>query len=476
MSLLVKYGTADNMIDITPILYEKFRKNNIIFIPKDDSIRADCFSDPAYGVIKSIFISDKYNTTENEYTHFSDIYIDIKNDRNIIYVNKNTPDNIKKLFPSDLSYDKIKSLYSENDQNQNKTIHISEKIFKYIKEYQGDQAEQSNNVGEQKIIYLTSGGEINEIEGFNNKNIIKKITNPERPTICFATMCKNEEHCIQETLESVYRYIDYWVVHDNGSTDRTCEIVINFFKEKNIPGEIVIDKWYGFDYNKTLMFEKCYGKTDYVLHIDADDLLCGDFKFTNDDVGFLKYCIETKRGSASYKCSVLYDNNVRWKICSVAHTIIRYLDNPENLKDSTDFKCDCYCMSRDTGTRAQDPEKYLKDALRLKDQFFRTLIEDPDGLNIRSVFYTAQSYFDQNMFKEACQWYSLYTKLKDNWLEEVFESNLRILRCYVELDFPKNKIIDQANKTISIFEDRAEPYLFIGRYLNNIGSYILAYN
>ena len=39
------------------------------------------------------------------------------------------------------------------------------------------------------------------------------------PTLCFITMCKNEEHCIQQTLESVYKHIDYWVVCDTGSTD-----------------------------------------------------------------------------------------------------------------------------------------------------------------------------------------------------------------------------------------------------------------
>jgi len=31
------------------------------------------------------------------------------------------------------------------------------------------------------------------------------INTSNKPTICFATMCKNEEHCIQETLESVYK-------------------------------------------------------------------------------------------------------------------------------------------------------------------------------------------------------------------------------------------------------------------------------
>ena len=29
-----------------------------------------------------------------------------------------------------------------------------------------------------------------------------------KSTICFATMCKNEAHCIIETLESVYKYND----------------------------------------------------------------------------------------------------------------------------------------------------------------------------------------------------------------------------------------------------------------------------
>ena len=74
----------------------------------------------------------------------------------------------------------------------------------------------------------------------NNKIIDEPVsyTKKGKPTICFATMCKNEEHCIRETLKSVYKYIDYWVVEDTGSTDRTCEIVTEFFKEKNIPGEL----------------------------------------------------------------------------------------------------------------------------------------------------------------------------------------------------------------------------------------------
>src|SRR5258708_39562065 len=94
-----------------------------------------------------------------------------------------------------------------------------------------------------------------------------------RPSICFATMCKNEEHCIRQTLESVYKFIDTWVVCDTGSTDRTCEIVRDFFRERNIPGELFVDAWTGFDVNKTLMMSRAYNRSDYVMHLDADSTL-----------------------------------------------------------------------------------------------------------------------------------------------------------------------------------------------------------
>ena len=52
------------------------------------------------------------------------------------------------------------------------------------------------------------------------------------PKLCFGSMCKNEEHVIIDTLNSVYKHIDYWVICDTGSTDNTCKLIIDFFTEK----------------------------------------------------------------------------------------------------------------------------------------------------------------------------------------------------------------------------------------------------
>jgi len=150
------------------------------------------------------------------------------------------------------------------------------------------------------------------IFGIPEKKPPSQTQNNKKLTICFATMCKNEEHCIRDTLESVYKYIDTWVVHDTGSTDNTCNIITEFFKEKGIPGELYCEEWKGFDYNKTKMFEKCYGKSDYILHIDADDLLLGDFKFDVDST-YDSYYLTTKRQSLTYNCIILWRNTLKWK-------------------------------------------------------------------------------------------------------------------------------------------------------------------
>jgi len=53
----IYYGISANFIDVTDICLSKLRSNDIIVIPYCDAIRANYFSDPLYGIHKSIFIS-----------------------------------------------------------------------------------------------------------------------------------------------------------------------------------------------------------------------------------------------------------------------------------------------------------------------------------------------------------------------------------------------------------------------------------
>lgn len=67
-NIRIKYGTISNNIDVTQIALEKCVANNILSIPNGDNDRATIFTDPCFGVKKSIFIknmepkvNDKYN-------------------------------------------------------------------------------------------------------------------------------------------------------------------------------------------------------------------------------------------------------------------------------------------------------------------------------------------------------------------------------------------------------------------------------
>lgn len=298
--------------------------------------------------------------------------------------------------------------------------------------------------------------------------------NKKRPTIVFATMCKNEEHCILETLKSVAPYIDYWIVCDTGSTDKTIELVKNFFVEKGIPGELHEDSWVGFDHNKTLMIQRAKGKADYIMHLDADDQLVGEFKFSLEESGKDTYHIPVRRGGSEWKALILFKGDYTWKFCGVAHTTIKALEIPSyTTGDLSHYGY--YISGEGIGSRAFDPKKYLYDAERLQKQFWDTLISDPDNLNNRSIFYTAQSYMDYGMHKEGLQWNRLYLKVKDTWIEEQFEAQMRVSQCLMYLGGDLNEVILEMEKAIQIFPDRAEPHYHLGKYLNSIGQHELAY-
>ena len=49
-------------------------------------------------------------------------------------------------------------------------------------------------------------------------------------SICLNMIVKNEAKIITRLLESVVDIIDYWVICDTGSTDNTCEMILNYFK------------------------------------------------------------------------------------------------------------------------------------------------------------------------------------------------------------------------------------------------------
>jgi glycosyltransferase involved in cell wall biosynthesis len=307
-----------------------------------------------------------------------------------------------------------------------------------------------------------------------------------RPTMGFVTMCKNEEHCIGKTLNAVKSYVDYVVVADNGSTDNTFDIVRKYFKDTGLPGAWHIDEWLGFDKNKTLMMSYIKDKTDYVIHLDADDFLVGDLAFYFENAGSDLYEVLNKRGALRYWCYIIYNNKLTWRFCGVAHTVVKAEDK-DNIQRGSISEDMVWVDNAGTGTRALNPEKFLGDALLLAKQYDDTLIVDTDGLNSRSVFYCAQSYKDQDgkYLIDSLKWYKKYLTLKNTWFEEEYECLVSIAFIKKRLNdtfpdlgytFTQDDIANEYLAAINLIDDRAEAYLGLGKIYNNTQQFEKAYD
>ena len=217
---------------------------------------------------------------------------------------------------------------------------------------------------------------------------------------CFNTMVNNEAHVIERMLNSVYPYIDYWVIQDNGSTDGTQDIIRNFFEEKGIPGFLYeLDWWEGHGINRDhcvkTALEADHG-CDWILRVDADEQLIVDEDFDwsiFDDTTIQSFNIPCTAPGVSYFRTWLWNAKEPWRFYpEKAHETI-YLDRDdigENFQRVNLPKSFRHYLTNDGQTWLQ-PMKFLKDALNLELDVIpnNKVLEDDYHL-----WYIGKSYHD----------------------------------------------------------------------------------
>jgi GR25 family glycosyltransferase involved in LPS biosynthesis len=259
----------------------------------------------------------------------------------------------------------------------------------------------------------------------NQKQIkqIKPMSPPlSKKTICLNMIVKNEVHIITETFDNILNYIPltYWVISDTGSTDGTQQVIKDYFKSKNINGELFQDEWRNFGYNRTLALQHANKKTDYLFIFDADDSIHGNFKLPEYHL-FNKEMYNLKFGgdSVAYVRPLLINNHLEWRFNGVLHEFLTCVN--KNI-EGTLLDGNYYVESGRKGSRSKDPDKYKKDAEILKKAYYVDLEKPDKGLSNRYAFYCAQSYKDSGMVKEAIEWYTMVADKINTWVQERYYS------------------------------------------------------
>jgi glycosyltransferase involved in cell wall biosynthesis len=209
-----------------------------------------------------------------------------------------------------------------------------------------------------------------------------------RRTVCLNMIVKNEAPVIRRCLDSVRRFIDYWVIVDTGSTDGTQDIIRGCLA--GIPGELFERPWRDFGHNRTEALVMARGKGDYLLFIDADELLRAPDDFAWPEMNGPAYFLHVDYSGTTYGRSAMVSSRLEWRWTGVIHECLS--STPEVQFAQLEWP---RIVVLHDGARARDPRTYEKDAAILE----RALVDEPQ--NTRYAFYLAQSYRDAGLLEKA---------------------------------------------------------------------------
>jgi len=272
-----------------------------------------------------------------------------------------------------------------------------------------------------------------------------------RPTVTLCMIVKDEEHIIHECLDSMIPYIDRYDITDTGSTDRTKEIIREWGKKNNIPGEVYDAPWQGFGKSRSVSLRNAdKGGADYSWVIDADDMIKGTFAYPPEFGEHAAYTLKINRGDFEWWRNQIFKNNMGWEYVGVIHEYANCPDLEKTGMQVARLGGNYAIDARTLGNRTKEfdvkleegqeeepgkeswRKKYLHDAETLLDCLTNPDNENYEPDNHRYLFYLAQSYFDGGDFAKAKEWYEKRAE-KGGWEEEQWYSVLRVAMCMTNL-------------------------------------------
>jgi len=210
-------------------------------------------------------------------------------------------------------------------------------------------------------------------------------------------MVANEAKTITRMLDSVYKYIDYWVVQDNGSTDGTQDIIRNYFAEKGIPGFLYETEWQYPGYNRDHTLQTCLKSDhgcDWILRMDADERLHVDEDFdwsVMDDTSIESFHITAQNGDVKYLRTWFWNAKLPWFFQhDKRHETIHLPERGEDFQRVVMPIGFRHLVSQD-GQTWYVPRKFLKDALELE---IDKVVGNTVNEDTYHLWYIAKSYAD----------------------------------------------------------------------------------
>ncbi|HKP76824.1 MAG TPA: glycosyltransferase, partial [Longimicrobiaceae bacterium] len=282
-----------------------------------------------------------------------------------------------------------------------------------------------------------------------------------KPSVCLNMIVKDEAHVIRRCLESVIPHIDAWVIVDTGSADGTQALVREILA--GVPGELHQRPWVDFAHNRNQAIRLAAGRGDYLLFIDADEVLRADPGFALPPLVADAYWITVDYAGCSYQRKQLVRNTGAWKYVGVVHEYLA-CDRPASEARLSGI----VTVPRHDGARARDPHTYRRDAALLE----RSLRANPRST--RDQFYLAQTWRDAGEPERALEHYRKRVAM-GGWAEEVWYSLYQVGVLKERLGHPWPEVMAAYLAAFEHQCDRAEPLVRIGMHYQAMGEHRTAH-
>jgi Glycosyl transferase family 2 len=270
---------------------------------------------------------------------------------------------------------------------------------------------------------------------------------------------RDEEAVIARCLRSVRDHITHWLIVDTGSQDKTIEIVSESLRE--IPGHLVSLPWRGFPNSRNDALCLAREFADYVLFIDADDVLIVTRSarelrtLTRDYYWFFAY-----QGAIRHRRIALVSSSLDCSWTGETHEFLSGLDS-EGVRGGA-LNTISLNYAHD-GARSRSETTPHNDIARMQEELKAT------G-SARLMFYLALTYLSVPDFKNAKKYFLKRTRTQEGDEEEIWYSTYQLARLK-EQEEPLNDEAIRASyiEAIQLRPERAEPYVDLARYLRQTG-------
>jgi glycosyltransferase involved in cell wall biosynthesis len=268
-------------------------------------------------------------------------------------------------------------------------------------------------------------------------------------TVSLCMIVKNEQKTLERCLKSIKSYVDEIVIVDSGSTDDTLSIA------KKFTNKIYHFEWCD-DFSKARNFAFSKATSDYVMWLDADDVvprktlkMLVDLKPNlSADVYMLKYDIafSGKKPTFSYFRERIMKNcdSAKWQGC--VHECIAPFGRVERLNYSVEHR----------KIEWKNSDRNYK--------IYKKILKERE-LSPREQYYFARELFDHKKYKSAIKVFGAFVNSKKGWVENVIDALFLMSVCY--------EILGETEKELSTLFETFKYDLPRANVCCKIGDYFL---